>query len=740
MSTRGATGNVYGGGRYRVDGHRLDSPDFTNKFLAAAGLTGAAREPSSVPQTIPLEPPPHWQHNLPHSVDGQPGNTATDWDPRYIQPEAAQHHWRQIGNEPEGRSKCLEALRPTQHNSRPSEYPEARQNQSLITNTRHPPQTVEPGTGWLTYPVKGQARDQNDSFATEGWGAASSPISSCELALSQREHSSAIVPPLGTRSRGFALSTLPPIHQSFVPKSSGIQDTVLEAIRDQHLGSGPSGTGMPSRKKFVSGSGRAERYSPDLTAHRVPRPDRNYPGSLPPSLPSVNISDTGVGVPGSMSTGTKLEADIRNKIALKPRFHRTSDNKWYTLERDDDEALVHPSYLEPFISAWIGGTPRNVRVSLSREDGLEHWKCDVDTNTGLLLPPIDYPETMADHSQVDGELDWRRQNWTSTLLMQRRADMRRSPRFNSRSKPRIYTERDEPQQDPLLTDPKWFVEVIEPKYEKPEFNYYVPRIPCFLRPAEKYDMKAVRLIYNQEMQFGLQTLDSQPLTVEDFEAILSATENLGMPFIVAVRGSARDLGLTGGNLLYSAYRQIPTDNSDPQNQRRGEILGFAFLSVWEPGLAGNTGSSRATARINLFVHHEHRRKKIGFSLLDMLLTTVSDRFSSQSGYDFVDPDNSPVYKPPKNDERKYFHLYLAYMVRHKHLAEGNKKLEEEQKHYDDDLIWIRKMLEESFNFTEKVRFEAVHRTPKCRDGPVGWLDAVVFEHTCQFDPRFIGDY
>ncbi|GAB1320083.1 hypothetical protein MFIFM68171_10293 [Madurella fahalii] len=502
---------------------------------------------------------------------------------------------------------------------------------------------------------------------------------------------------------------------------------------------------MPPGEKFAPGSGIAGRYSPDLITRRVPCPDRNYPGSPPPSLPSINISDVALRVPDSTSPKAKLEADIRNAIALQPRLRKTSDNKWYTLLRDDDGTLAHPSYLEPFISAWMDGVSRNIRASLSCGNGVEHWKCDVDTNTGLLLPPIDYPDTIVDHSQVETELDWRRQNWTSTLLMRRRMDMRRNPRFNSRfnsrPEPHIYTGKYEPQQDPLLTDPKWFVQVIEPKYEKPEFNYYVPRIPCFLRPAGKYDMEAVCLIYNQEVQFGLQTLDSRLLTVEDFERILSTTESLGMPFVVAVRGSAKDLGMTRGNIVYSPYRQIPTDDSDRQNQRRGEILGFAFLSVWEPGLAGSgTGSSRATARINLFVHHEHRRKKIGFSLLDMLLTTVSDRFSSQSGYDFVDPDNNPVYKSPKHHERKYFRLYLSYMVRHKHLAGGNKNLEHVQKFYDDDLIWARKLLEDSFNFTEKVRLEAVHRTPKCRKGPACWLDAVVFEHTCQFDPRILGDY
>jgi L-amino acid N-acyltransferase YncA len=459
----------------------------------------------------------------------------------------------------------------------------------------------------------------------------------------------------------------------------------------------------------------------------MPRPDKNYAGStysLPTLVSSINISDTGIGANGGQDA-----PDVRNTIGLRHNLRQAGD-EWVQYNwdnpfgRDDNEALWESSYLGHFIKHWVAGIPDSPQVSFD-QGGAEHWKCDIDTSRGVFLTPVLYPDSLVNHAEVDVTLEWRRQNWTSTLLMRRHnTNPRGNQRFgnNRRRNPRRDPE-------PELMDEDFIVEVQETPLERPEYNRYVPRIPCFLRPAEKFDMEAVRLIYNWEVEHGLQTLDSEPLSVEAFEKLLSTTQELGMPFIVAVRGSARDLGLTKGNLAFSVFKQIPFTEG-----KRGEILGFAFLSPWQPGLAGGLGSSRASAKLNVFVHPDYRRKKIGFSLLDMLLTTVSDCFSSQTGYDFIDPDDSPVYKNSPTRERQYFRLYISYMVKHQHRTD-HKKLEAEQKKYDNDLVWVKKMLEDGLNFTELVRYKAAHRSSKAREGPVYWLDEVVFEHTCMFGPQ-----
>ncbi|KAK3905099.1 hypothetical protein C8A05DRAFT_13066 [Staphylotrichum tortipilum] len=480
------------------------------------------------------------------------------------------------------------------------------------------------------------------------------------------------------------------------------------------------------------------QLSPDLTAHHMPRPDRNYAGSTY-SLPSlgsgINVSNSGM---CGRSTADQSSVDIRNTIGLQPNIHKAGDS-WTTYNwadpygRDNDDTLCSANYLAAFITAWIKQIPDSAPASFNQ--GVpEHWRCDIDTVTGRFFQPICQPESIIDHSNnIDQHLEWRRQNWTSTLLMRRSMGPRgHGPGHKGHWNPRSRC--------PAALDERLIVAVHEPVIEKPEYQHFVPRTPCYLRPAAKHDMQGVCRIYNLEMERGLQALDTEPLTGEDFEHILTTAQKLGMPFIVAMSGSARELGLTKGNLAFSAFRQMPSHGPD----NFGEVLGFAFLSTWQSGLTGQgtaNGSSRATTRINVFVHPEYRLKKVGFSLLDMLLTTVSDRFSSESGYDFIDPTNSPVYKNSRGRERQYFRLYISYRVKSKQRAEGNPKLEKEQEAYDNDLTWVKKMLVDKLNFVELVRFENVHRTAKGRAEAVCWLDEVVFEHTCLFDPLIVkADY
>ncbi|KAK4240570.1 hypothetical protein C8A03DRAFT_41888 [Achaetomium macrosporum] len=450
-------------------------------------------------------------------------------------------------------------------------------------------------------------------------------------------------------------------------------------------------------------------------------------------------------IPGER-TGRRPSGDIRHTIGLKASLHK-SGNTWLQYNwaapdgRDHNETFEAPSYLGAFIMAWMDTIPDGIVVPLRQDKDLpEHWRCDIDTSTGSFLPPINCPDSIVDHSQIEKRLEWRRLNSTATAEIQRRLRLRRpnyrSSHYNSNSRIPL----DGTAEDILAATGRYPVyKVRERRIEKPEYHPFVPRIACFLRPALPRDMMAVSNIYNWEVEHGLQTLDSQPLSLQDFKRILATTQERGMPFIVAVRGSVRDdHRLTRGNVSLSPFGQVPFYSGD----KYGEVLGFAFLSVWQSDLAGTgTGSSRATARINVFVHPDYRRKKIGYSLLDMLLTIVSNRFVSETAYDFFDPENKPIYKKltEPGRERQYHQLYLSYFVKHKHRTNGDAKLEEEQKESDKELAWVKKFLEERFNFDEVARFEAVHRSAKCREGPVYWLDEVVFQHTCQYDPRRINE-
>ncbi|KAK3332504.1 hypothetical protein B0T19DRAFT_439337 [Cercophora scortea] len=493
-----------------------------------------------------------------------------------------------------------------------------------------------------------------------------------------------------------------------------------------------------------------ERGPKDLGRYPTPRPNKHYTQSVPslPSMTTINFSDD-----GAVSRVAVGSSDIRNSIAPKHSIQDYGDSwvrhNWDNPNgRDNDEIFHSSDYLSQVIPDWMKRIPDEAVATFLDEGTPMHWKCDVNTETGSLLPAIQYPETQMDLTATEPQLIWRQQNWTATLVINREVHkMQQRNRQQGAAGPSTT-----PAHDPVAASDEeddqtpWARKNTKPQVKETPTSPFSPSIACYLRPAEKGDMGQVATIYNSEVSNGLQTLDSAPLSVEDFEKILATAQQLGMPFLVAVAGSARQMTLPygcatlsvyaqpapsnaeQGGVDYSAYPQYSSDNTNPPELHKS-VLGFAYLSVWEPGLAGSgNGSSRGTARVNLFVHAEHRRKKIGFSLLDKLLTAVSSRFMSETAYDFVDLTKNPTYKNPKDHARKYFRLYLNYFVKHKLPALHKPELAKEQESYDDDLVWVREMLKR-FCFEEKVRFESVHRTPKGRSS-VFWLDSVVFEHTC----------
>lgn len=486
----------------------------------------------------------------------------------------------------------------------------------------------------------------------------------------------------------------------------------------------------------------------------------NFPGSETSELSigsGFQISDSGIEAKNGQD---KKSVDVRHDIGLKHNIHPQGDGTWMTYNwdgptgRDYDEVFIQDTYLGAFIGAWMDDVPNNVVASFDKGEE-EHWTKDIDVLTGEFLPPVEQPTSMTNPAPLDPNTDRRRQNWTSTLL-QTHHNTHGAGRRKGRNSDHIIRHEPNLLERVVETPPPRVVKppvVKEPVVQRPEYHRYVPRVASFLRPAEQSDIEAIRHIYNWEVQHGMQALDSQALTVEQFNQILKTTKELGLPFLVAVRGSARgDKAPTRGHIVQSPFQQVPFKPSD----KLGEVLGFAYLSVWKPGLAGSaTGSSRGTAQAHVFVHPDYRRKKIGFSLLDMLLTTVSGCFSSETAYDFVDTQNDPVYNRSKASSRtrQTHKVYLGYRVRHKRTPATEverKKLEAEQEGYDSDLTWVKKLLEDKFNCGELMRFEAVHRAV-VKDGkdankgqaqqqPV-WMDEVVFEHTCSYDPDSVGlDY
>ncbi|KAK4169506.1 hypothetical protein QBC43DRAFT_63525 [Cladorrhinum sp. PSN259] len=505
---------------------------------------------------------------------------------------------------------------------------------------------------------------------------------------------------------------------------------------------------------------------------KTPRPNKNWEGSNP-SLPS-SVSSALNGSPNAVDNGMAGIKDIRNEIGLENNFRVSNDgDKWLPIKfagigRGEFEPLGNYDYLDPFIVEWMQTVPE-IKASFIEDETPDHWYRDVNPATGELIEPIVVPETLQSTEELEQELDWRRQNWTSSLMIRRRLQHLDHDRKQNRTH-HIPVEQDcsvtmanvgkaqstaieeaKPAEAPKPENIRRPPTPSKPADDGITYCRWVPRMPCFLRPAEGVDMEAVAEIYNMEMKNGLQVWDSEPLSVDDWEKILAKSEELGMPFIVVVRGNVMNLGLNlqekSGNFILSSFQRVPKDVKDPNAQRRGEILGFGFFSPWQLGLAGSaSGVGRAAARMHIYVHPDYRRKSIGFSLMDMLMYCTSSRHISQDCFDFVDPDNDPVYWKPlrraeqgKGKGRIFMSIYIGYFVKTKLVPYKDPQLEIAQKDYDKDLPWVHKLLYDKLHWEEKGRFEAAYRTAKCREGPPHWLDELLYEHQCQWDPRFHED-
>ena len=496
----------------------------------------------------------------------------------------------------------------------------------------------------------------------------------------------------------------------------------------------------------VDGKGLAPDVSssPDLTSHRAPRPPpANNPDGVSdlPTLPSIPSNYDDFGPETDATPGKNANRDVRNDIG--PEHNIRSDGlvwlkyNWNAGDGQDDDTIFRKkSYFEKYIESWRDQVNCDVHAKYLKDGISEHWECDVNTYTGFLVSSVDYPQTFPSEMGNSKERDWNDQNWSSSLLIHRKAALH-AKLASGRGDARLPADHDD------AGDYKAAEEVVpdevgddeaakEVVLDEVPYSACAPRVPCCLRPTTPNDMEEVMAIYNWEVQNGTQMFDSHFLTAETFTKIYDFMRKSDMPFLVAVYGSVKTLQLKEGKGFFARCSPHPDARVPPNPDLVGKILGFAYLMVWQPGLLGGCGgTSRATVEIRLYVHPQYRRKNIGDSLMDRLLMTFSTRFYTSASYDFIDPTNSRLYRePPERQTRQYFHLYYYYFVRHKTKGIEDPKVKAEQDKYDDGLESVRGLLEGRFGFHEKTRFDMVFRSPRGRPGPVFWLDAVVFEHTC----------
>ncbi|KAI2637403.1 hypothetical protein GGS21DRAFT_489179 [Xylaria nigripes] len=341
-----------------------------------------------------------------------------------------------------------------------------------------------------------------------------------------------------------------------------------------------------------------------------------------------------------------------------------------------------------YMAAWIREAHVIQTNFLSK--GVDKYKdCDIDTFEGVPMKPVDYPNTLTQKFVSRAQLKMTSTKWQEIMTAE----------FERRSVSAIV----EPK---LKIEPKATAEVTNSQSvsgtatltEKPS-NPNEVKIPCHLRPARGLDMGDIQAIYNQEIEDGYSVMDTKPVSIESFQAIYRQCLAENVPFVVAVEG---------------------WHGTEDTHE---EVIGFALLTAVDRGIAGSHETlSSCGGRLLVIVKPEYRRNKIGTALIDVLMTSCSNRYTSKGGYQYVNPTESSITLRDRKRRRKWWYLDIDMMIR----SAGN----ESRTRKGEEFQWIADFLELKFflllkNYDERRSFDPRRMI---------WLDKLTFRHTCR-DPN-----
>lgn len=467
--------------------------------------------------------------------------------------------------------------------------------------------------------------------------------------------------------------------------------------------------------------------------------------SLPETVSSVKSKDSAFarnhkpGSAGQLSQSTSAESD-------RSLQDGSSEGK----EDEDMEFSKFGGNVEA-CQQWLMDLPSPPKVFFLEKDIERHQECDVDTVSGFLNAPIDYPDTHIDPQDKSTKKEIvRRLNGTVELKSFVDAEKKKKKHRQA------HQVADNQSEKPWATvgggtapgiGALGFAKRDEPEYRS---SFPVNSLPTvarhfFLRPVQEEDLPQILEIYNWEVVNGVQALDNQPLVLKEIQRIMSHCRISEVPFIVAVAGTPAEaaarkevptpvLAHRGHYRVqrkgpYSQYNQMlhpnfKSNNTSSQEEKEQQtktkpepdkILGFGFLKIPVPGLAGNIHHSvhRFEARAHVYVDANHRRKGIGRALLHKLTRCCSIYSIDMGTYEWFDPTNSRVYDVPAFNPRNYVRLFVEMASRSED---------------DPDTQWCSKFLDsEGFVF-----LSASEKTRKLGDEEEGqWLDNLVWQLACQ---------
>jgi L-amino acid N-acyltransferase YncA len=199
----------------------------------------------------------------------------------------------------------------------------------------------------------------------------------------------------------------------------------------------------------------------------------------------------------------------------------------------------------------------------------------------------------------------------------------------------------------------------------PSPNPHTPRINIYLRPAVRSDVPQMQGIYNQHVENSVHTSEIQPITYLDMLDRWIASTNEQLPFVVAVSKSAK-INREIGNAVE-------------------KIVGWASATDW----VTRYSVERFTVELDIYVHRDHRHQGVGKCLMDKLIDSTDRGHIARKGYPFTcAPEERHAYSA--GGARNLMKLRL--MVR---------SFDKPRSNDENDLPWIKKWLEDEWNFEQQ---------------------------------------
>ncbi len=199
-------------------------------------------------------------------------------------------------------------------------------------------------------------------------------------------------------------------------------------------------------------------------------------------------------------------------------------------------------------------------------------------------------------------------------------------------------------------------------------NPHTPRINIYLRPAVLSDMPQLQDIYNSYIKNSVRPAELHPISHSDMLNRWTDSTDEKLPFIVAVSKSAK-INRAVGNAVE-------------------KIVGWASATDW----VSRHSVERFTVELEIYVHQQHLHQGVGKCLMDKLIDSTDRGYIARKGYPF-------------SCAPEVYHGYSAGGARDLiKLLIVVRSMDKPRNGKENDLPWIKKWLENEWNFEQQGHF------------------------------------